>query len=492
VSSPPRPRTNLSATLRHPRGAHYRRAEGPWQIPDLATVLRHAPISHWVDDTFDHGLTSIEVAGMGARLASSLRAEGVGKGDPVAWQLPNLVWSVALFRACWQIGAVAVPIHHKATTAERDERLAAVGADRCFDAPPDLVRRLTYSPMHGHHARPSDPAVVLFTAGSSGHPKGVIHTHRSLGAKTFQMIALHGLYPGQSVLMPAPLAHVSGLLNGVLVPAVGGMTSVLQQAWDPDVALTQIARHRVNFMVGPPTFFHALAEARTFSPLAVSSLALVSSGGAGVTPSFVHEMSERFGARFKRSYGSTEAPTVTTTPTQGDAWHDAYTDGRPHGDTELRIGTDGEVVVRGPEVSTGYLDPAQTAEAFGRGGWFHTGDLGIVDSDGWLTITGRKKDLIIRSGENISAAMVEGVLEAHPWVQQAAVIGEPDHRLGERVVAVIVGDTRFDLAECRRWFESQGAARFTTPERVELRRSLPLLAAGKVDKETLRRLVLPA
>ncbi len=148
------------------------------------------------------------------------------------------------------------------------------------------------------------------------------------------------------------------------------------------------------------------------------------------------------------------------------------------------------MLVRGPELFTGYLDPEQTAAAFTHDGWFHTGDIGRID-DGWLTITGRIKDIIIRGGENIATAEVEGVLEAHPDVRHAVAIGVPDARLGEQVVAFVSVATgsSFDLDECRRWFEAQGVARFKTPERVVIVDDIPVMAAGKPDREALRRLL---
>ena len=154
------------------------------------------------------------------------------------------------------------------------------------------------------------------------------------------------------------------------------------------------------------------------------------------------------------------------------------------GETELRIAADGELMVRGPELFAGYADPAQTRAAVTRG-WFHTGDLATID-DGWLTIVGRKKDIIIRGGENIAAAEVEAVLEAHPSVRQAVVVGYPDERLGERVCAFVIAAGPFDLDACRAWFAERGVAKFKTPERVVRLDAFPLLGAGKVDRAQLR------
>ena len=334
------------------------------------------------------------------------------------------------------------------------------------------------------HAHSSDLAAILWTGGSEGEPKGVLHTHRSLVHKARSMVHAHGLDATDAILMPAPLAHISGLLNGILVPAAAGMRTVLMERWSPDDALATIEREHITFMVGPPTFFIGLMGAPNFNPKRVASLRLVSSGGAGVTTAFVEEASARLGATVKRSYGSTEAPTLTTSTAHDSAGRARDTVGRVVGDAVLRIAADGELIVQGPELFAGYLEAEQTRAAV-TNGWFHTGDLAALDN-GWLTIVGRKKDVIIRAGENISASEIERILEAHPSIRAAAAVAAPDARLGERVCVFVVGEPTFDLAACRAWFESQGVARFKTPERIEHVQRLPTLPAGKVDRAALR------
>jgi cyclohexanecarboxylate-CoA ligase len=302
------------------------------------------------------------------------------------------------------------------------------------------------------------------------------------------MAAVHGLAADDAVLMPAPLAHISGLLNGLLVPQATGMRAVYMARWDPDHALDLIAQERITYMVGPPTFFIGLMAASGFTPEKVASLRLVSSGGAGVTPAFVDEATERLGAVVKRAYGSTEAPTVTTAHAGDPPGRGRDSDGRPTGEVRLRLTDDGELLVRGPELFVGYDDPATTAGAV-TDGWFHTGDRATIDADGWVTITGRLKEVIIRGGENVSVTAIEATLEAHPDVRHAVVVGEPDARLGERVVAVVEADAAFDLAACQAWFAQQGATKFTWPERVVVVDRIPTLPAGKPDRETVRRLL---
>jgi cyclohexanecarboxylate-CoA ligase len=223
---------------------------------------------------------------------------------------------------------------------------------------------------------------------------------------------------------------------------------------------------------------------------------VVSCGAMGVTPEFIDAARIGLGATVKRTYGSTEAPTVTTSTWQDGADKARDTDGHSVGDAVIRVvdptsgrplptGERGEVLVRGPELFVGYGEEAQTAEAVRRG-WFATGDLGILDAEGWLTIVGRLKELIIRGGENIASAEVERVLELHPEVRQAVVVGCPDQRLGERVAAFVVGSSRIDVEECRRWFAAQGVARFKTPEVVVHLEEIPLLGVGKPDRPVLR------
>ena len=455
----------MRATHRPARAHHYLRAGGPWDVPALDAVLGDDPRI--------------------APVAGGLRRAGVRRGDVVAWQLPNVDEAVLLYRACWRIGAVAAPVHHQAGAAEVDKMLAAL-APRLVVEGADLP---VGPPLESGAGRPPDVAVALFTSGSTGAPKAVLHTQRALAYKACLMRDVHGLGPSDAVLMPAPLAHISGLLNGILVPGAKGMRTVLMAKWDPEHALDLIEAHRITFMVGPPTFFVGLMNAPGFTPERVTSLRLVSSGGAGVSPAFVAEASERLGCRVKRTYGSTEAPTVTTSTGEDPVERARNTDGRAVGDVELRLAADGELLVRGPELFVGYADPADNEAAFARGGWFHTGDRATIDDDGWMTITGRIKDMVIRGGENISVAEVEAVLEAHPAVRQAVAVGYPDDVLGERLAAIVVTDDEtFDVAACRRWFEAQGIARFKTPERVLVLDTLPTMVAGKPDRAALRSL----
>jgi cyclohexanecarboxylate-CoA ligase len=499
----------LRPTYRHPRARDYLAPGGPWDIGSLDDLVsdaaRRARGDLVVDDSADVRVDGSALEETVAALAGGLRAAGVRRRDIVAWQSPNWHEAVLLYRACWRLGAIAAPVHHQAGAAEVEGMLAAL--DPRVWLPAEEVRGPSArfaklleagAPVTRSAARPGDVAVALFTSGSTGEPKAALHTQRGLAYKARVMIGAHELTPDDSILMPAPLAHVSGLLNAVLIPGVLPMRAVLMAKWSPQAALDTIERERITFMIGPPTFFVGLMSAPEFAPDRVESLRLVSSGGAGVTAAFVDEASAAFGARVKRTYGSTEAPTVTTSFAPDPVERARVTDGRATGTVELRVsdpatgrqvaaGESGELWLRGPELFVGYADREQTRAAIQRG-WFRTGDLATVDPDGWLTIVGRIKDVIIRAGENIAAAEVEGILEAHPDVRQAAVVGEPDARLGERVCAFVVASAPFDLVACRAWFEHEGVAVFKTPERVVQIDELPLMAAGKPDRAALKRL----
>jgi cyclohexanecarboxylate-CoA ligase len=430
------------------------------------------------------------ISGLAARVAAGLHDQGVRRGDAVAFQLPNVAETVLLYRACWQLGAVAVALHHRFGIVERESLLTAVDPSLVILSAEE-VRSLTRGPesYEASDARPDDDAVVLFTAGSTGEPKGVRHTHGALAYKARLMTEVHGLSSDDVVLMPAPLAHISGLLNGILVSGAAGMTTVLMGRWSPAVALDLIERENVSFMVGPPTFFVDLMEDPTFAPERVESLRLISSGGAGVARRFVKQAASAFGAVVKRSYGSTEAPTVATSTADDDPERARRHDGHAIGGVELEI-VHGELWIRGPELFAGYLSNEQTAACVTADGWYRTGDLATIDDDGWLTITGRLKDIIIRAGENISIREVEETLEAHPNVIRAAVVGVAHERLGEQVAAVVqTNGESFTVADCLEWFAACGIAKFKTPEIVRNVRAVPLLPTGKVDRQRLAALV---
>jgi cyclohexanecarboxylate-CoA ligase len=454
---------------------------------------------------------------MVAGLAGGLRRAGLRRGDRILWQLPNSLEALLLYRAAWRLGAIAAPVHHQFGESEVHRALEDADPAMTFSRPgfplmeggasatvavgeEAWYQLLSAPPVFVPACQPADIAVALLTSGSTGTPKVVLHSHRGLATKALTMVGCHGLRPSDAVLMPAPMAHVSGLLNGVLVPSAASMRTVFMERWDPVEALELISREHISFMIGPPTIFTALMNVDGFGKGAVSSLRLISSGATGVTPEFVEQAGMALGAVVKRTYGSTEAPTLTTSGPEDSLDRARETDGRATGrDTRIRIvdpaggvllppGTQGEVQARGPELFVGYADAAQTAEAV-VDGWFRTGDLGVMDDAGFLTIVGRTNELIIRGGENIAPVEIERVLERHPQIHQAVAVGYPDERLGERVAVFVVGPADFDLDACRAWMTGAGMARFKIPERVIVVPEVPVLSMGKPDRMALKALL---
>ncbi len=503
--------TELAATAPNPRRAQYLAPGGPWDRPSLDRALDEAA-SRASGVVLVDGTTRLDGAELRRRVATravALRKSGAGAGTTVMWQGANTADSVVLTRACWRVGATAVPLHARFSARDVDaatdriEPTVMLAPTR--EAAPDTALNTALHTTDrvaedsGSVSEPFDDptiAVALHTSGSSGPAKVVLHDSRALAYKAARMVEVHGLGTDDRVLMPAPLAHVSGLLNGILVPGFVPMRTVLMDRWDPDHALDLIEAEQVTFMVGPPTFFISMMDASTFSTDRVASLRLVSSGGAEVTPAFCREASERLDAVVKRTYGSTEAPTVATSGAEDDPETQSSTEGRAIAPVELAIaeadgedrgGGVGELLIRGPELSVGYVEQADTNTAFSAEGWFHSGDLATIDAAGRLRIVGRLSDVVIRGGENVSMTEVEAVVLAHPDVREACVVGFADRLMGERIALYVAtsSDSSFGVDVCRTWCEAAGLARFKIPEQVTVLDALPVLASGKIDRAAL-------
>ncbi len=489
----------IEPTFRNPLEPQYSSPGGPWHDQTLAALLARVPDRPDLFVTDRRRLASHELRALAQSVAGGLRTRGVRRGDAVAWQLPNCVEAAILYSAAWWLGAVAVPLHQQLTTREVDSVLDHVGTVTVVDpaeAASPLVEAVHGEPVLEPDAAPDDVAAVLTTSGSSGRPKSVIHTQRTLAYKARQLPMLHGTGRDDALLVPAPLAHLAGMLHGVLHPIAVGVKAVVMDGWDADRGLELVDSERVTMLFGPPVFALGIAGARGFAPQRVDSVRLIAGGGTTITEEFARDMSSTYGAIVKRTYGSTEAPIVTTSFPGDPVERGWTTDGRvaPGAEVELRDPAsggrvdgagEGEVWLRGPELAAGYLDPEQTDAAF-VDGWFRTWDLGVFDA-GWLRVTGRSADVIIRAGANISASEVENALEQHPAVRQAVVVGYPDDLYGERIGAFVVSDEPLDRAACVDWFAAYGLAKYKVPDLVVVVDEIPVLASfQKPDRNALR------
>ena len=460
-----------------------------------------------------------DVERMARRLAAGLRARGVGPGDVVAFQLPNWVEAAAVFWASAFLGAVVVPIVHfygrkelefivrvveprVFVTAQRFGRLEfqpdlvadvpIVGVvDRDFN---DVVDRdfndlLDDEPMAGVcRTDPAGRALIAFTSGTTRDPKGVIHSHQTLGHETRQ---LAGLYPPDRgrQLTAAPVGHFIGMVNAFLIPVLDGTPVNLTDVWDPAMVLALMKSDGLTVGGGVAYYVTSLLDHPDFTPEHLAHMKYAGLGGAPV-PVAVTSRLAALGITAFRSYGSTEHPSITGSQHTAAEAKRLFTDGDPLPGVELRLAEDGEILSRGPDLCVGYTDEGLTARAFDDEGWYHTGDIGVLDDDGYLTITDRKSDIIIRGGENISAMEVEEILLAMPGVAEVAVVAAPDERLGERPAAVVrlkPGSVLPTMDELRAHFERVGLARQKWPEDLVAVDDFPRTPSGKIQKYVLRR-----
>jgi acyl-CoA synthetase (AMP-forming)/AMP-acid ligase II len=533
----------IAATFPNRQASAYRR-DGHWLQQPLGdlfsrTVARSAEREAIIDDA--RRLTFLELDRLSQGAARGFRALGLGPGDVIAYQLPNWWEAVVVFLAAARLGAIVNPLLPIFRESElrftlrqsgaralvipgvfrgRDHRHLAAGVRRVLPALREVfvVRAESADGMRGFEtllttqsegAHPDglgrldvDPdtiALVMYTSGTTAEPKGVLHTHNTLAAEVTSLQRVHRLTPADRTLMPSPLTHISGVLHGILTPALLGTSAVLMERWHPERALELIARERVTYMVGAPTFLQDLLAHASDASADVSSLRLFSCGGAGVSPALIRQARERFpNCVAKRVYGSTEFPTLTTTEAADARSQGIETEGRAIWPAEVRIaddaghalppGSEGEVQGCGPECCVGYLDGALNGDTFTADGWFRTGDLGVLDAAGYLRITGRLKDIIIRKGEKISVKEVEDLIAAHPAVAEVAVIALPDPDTGERACAVVRlrPDSSVDLAALSAFLAAHGLAKQKWPERLEVVEEFPHTESGKILRAVLK------
>lgn len=475
-------------------------------------------------------------------LAERLRREGIGKGDVISFQLPNWHETMAINLAAAMLGAVCNPIVAIYRDVEVGFILKQSRAKVFFI--PDIFRSMDYLAML-RRLRPGlpdlrhvilvrateldgesryedwvatplaegtdalaetgrvDPDTVkllLYTSGTTGEPKGVLHSHNTIRAEIDAVAAFWALTEGDTILMPSPVTHITGYLYALELCLVHGVKVVFMDRWEAARGARLALEHEVTFSLGSTPFLVELVAEVERAGIALPKLRLYASGGAPVPPEAI-KRAERVlpNCVSYRVYGATEAPSVSLGVRAGDPKEKgAATDGFVF-NHDVRIidsvtgvpvpaGVEGEITTRGPEVMLGYTSAAFTAAAFDADGYFATGDLGILDADGYITITGRKKDLIIRGGENLSPKEIEDILHRHPAVLEAAVVGMPHERMGETPCAYVVArpGNMFDFKAMRDFLEGAQLARQKIPECLIVVPELPKTASGKVLKHVLK------
>ena len=487
-----------------------------------------SPDAVMIIDDRDQVLTFAGYRDAALRAAAGLVALGVGPGVSVSWQLPTWPSTLVLQAALARLGAVQNPIIPVYREREVGFCVRQTGA-RLFLVP-SVWRGFDYQAMaEGIAAEvdgldvvvcdgelpegdpsvlddipaPDDPEEirwVYYTSGTTSDPKGARHCDTSVMASGIAMVERQHVSADDKFGLAFPFAHIGGVSN-LSVSLSSGCTLVIAEAFDPTETTALFASHDVTLVGGGPAFFMAfLAEQRKQpgQPI-LPRLRLFSGGGAPMPASQHYEVQAEIGGRgCGHAWGMTEAPIIAqNTPDDPDEKL-AETEGQPLAGAEIKVvgfdgepadvGVEGELWIRGPMVCRGYMDEALTASAFADG-WFHTGDVGFLDAEGYVTLTGRVKDIIIRKGENISATEIEDLLFAHPKVLDAGVIGLPDDERGERVCAVVElasGVDGLTLAEVGDYFRASGIMPQKIPEQMEVVESLPRNATGKVLKHELR------
>jgi len=472
------------------------------------------------------------------RIAFALAELGVEKNDIVSCQLPNWWQFPALVFACWRIGAVINPV--MPIFREREVKFMLGFAEskvfvvprkfREFDYPamarslrPNLphLQRLLVIGGAGEESfeqvllgaafdakraerlfaerrqNPDDIIQLLYTSGTTGESKGVMHTSNTILSNIYPFCERLGLTSKDVVLMASPLAHQSGFIYGILMPVVLRATVVLQDIWDGKRAADLIKAESATFTFASTPFLSDLTDAVGRGGCDVSSLRIFLAAGAPIPRVLVERASKTLGANIVSAWGMTENGAVTTTRLGDPDEKTFYTDGCPLSGMEVRVtgadnkssavGDEGTLKVRGCSNFVGYLKRPQLFN-HDADGWFDTGDLARLDADGYIRITGRAKDIIIRGGENVPVVEIEGLLFRHPAVQAVAIVGMPDARLGERACAFVMRKPgqNFDFDEMARFLTEQKVAKQYMPERLVCVDELPMTPSGKIQKFKLR------
>lgn len=517
--------------------------KGYWGVATLgdywkSTVLR-VPEKVAVVDFQGTRFTYAELDDAADRVAAFLKDSGVQPGDFVSMQLPGWSEFTIIYIACLKVGAVVNPILPNLREAELTYMLNKCESKvfflpshfRKFDYPAMLhtvvpqvpsLRKVVivekdkkvdigltfdrvlndYEPLsnsvsNGQTA--DDVAAVLFTSGTEGHPKGVMLTHNNIISSEKSFASALNLSDSDVVLMPSPVAHATGFHHGVTVSFLMGATNVLLDIFKPASCIQLIERERCTSGMGCTAFVYDILRELNKNIYDISSLRFFLCGGAPIPRHIVKAALEK-GFKVLGVYGSTESVPHTVSRIDDPIETIICTDGKALPGIDVRVvdgnrqplpsGSEGEEASRGPNVFVGYLKEEDTTDrVLDDEGWYYSGDLCTMDPSGHIRITGRKKDIIIRGGENISSSEVESILLQHPNIIEVGVVGMPDPRLGERTCAYVVLEDRskeLTLDDVKQFFKELNVATYKWPERVEIVASLPRTESGKVKKFLLR------
>lgn len=482
-----------------------------WTSDDFAT--RPALIHD--DGALTRVITYAELAERVGRLAAALHAQGMARGALVALAMERSVDQVlALFAALWA-GACPCPLEPGLARDEVDARLASVGIDVLLHdaahaplAERQTVRTLAFgqldasatalAPWHDAALDTADRALLLFTSGSTGRPKGVLLTHGNLLSNVAGIVPHTGLTADDRLLHVMPLYHTNGLNNQLFAPWLVGASVVLAGRFKADAMPALMERHRPTLITGVPTMYARMLPL-DFTPAGLAALRMARCGSAPITPELHRRIETKLGCPLVVSYGLSEATCTSTMNPPGQ--RKIGTVGtvlagqqvrllEPNGPAEMPPGAEGEICIGGPNLMAGYLGAdtkiADDANRAVRDGWLRTGDLGRFDEDGYLSVTGRLKDVIIRGGENLSPLLIESVIVEEDGVAACCVVGQPHADLGEVPVAFVTPrpGAALDAAKIGERVR-QRLSRIYQPHAVFFVERLPETAVGKVDRKTL-------
>lgn len=531
----------VTLTFNEQRRAAYRQ-QGLWGDASLADywqqTARAMPDKIAVVDNHGASYTYSALDHAASCLANWMLAKGIESGDRIAFQLPGWCEFTVIYLACLKIGAVSVPLLPSWREAELVWVLNKCQAKMFFaptlfkqTRPVDLILPLqnqlpqlqqivgvdklapatsslslsqiiadntpltTAITTHG-----DELAAVLFTSGTEGLPKGVMLTHNNILASERAYCARLNLTWQDVFMMPAPLGHATGFLHGVTAPFLIGARSVLLDIFTPDACLALLEQQRCTCMLGATPFVYDLLNVLEKQPADLSALRFFLCGGTTIPKKVARECQQR-GIKLLSVYGSTESSPHAVVNLDDPLSRFMHTDGYAAAGVEIKVvddarktlppGCEGEEASRGPNVFMGYFDePELTARALDEEGWYYSGDLCRMDEAGYIKITGRKKDIIVRGGENISSREVEDILLQHPKIHDACVVAMPDERLGERSCAYVVLKAphhSLSLEEVVAFFSRKQVAKYKYPEHIVVIEKLPRTASGKIQKFLLRK-----